>query len=135
MVVMDRLPSEYVWLHSCIPTLPLVENIREVLTKLHQKGYVHGDFRDTNIMVCESDQTKFMFIDFDWAGKIGEVRYPMHVHRGRNLWRPEGVIDEELIKADHDVDMLSNIAARTTVGLTIPSDVGTVGTDHRLRAS
>ncbi|KIJ63840.1 hypothetical protein HYDPIDRAFT_67875, partial [Hydnomerulius pinastri MD-312] len=58
----------------------LIETIRATLTRLHQKGYVHGDVRDTNIMVSRSNKAKFMLVDFDWAGKIGEVRYPMNVN-------------------------------------------------------
>ncbi|KAI5990877.1 hypothetical protein F5J12DRAFT_897672 [Pisolithus orientalis] len=47
---------------------PLVfERIRTRLDELHQQGYVHGD--------------EFMFVDFDWAGKIGEVRYPLNHDR------------------------------------------------------
>jgi hypothetical protein len=47
-----------------------------------------------------------MLFDFEWSGEIGKVRYPMNVGRGPGLERPAGVIDGELILADHDMDML-----------------------------
>lgn len=48
-----------------------------------------------------------MFVDFDWAGKIGEVRYPLNVYR--KIWLPPGVSDGALIKVQHDMDMLELI--------------------------
>ena len=49
-------------------------------TLLHQVGYVYGDLRDTNLMVRKDGQSGFMLVDFDWAGKFGEVCYPMNVN-------------------------------------------------------
>lgn len=50
----------------------------------------------------------FMLFDFDWAGKIGEVRYPYNVNR-QDIWRPDAVRDKELVKADHDMQMLGSL--------------------------
>ncbi|KAF9235365.1 hypothetical protein BU15DRAFT_51454 [Melanogaster broomeanus] len=129
MVVMDRLSGEYVELHEIIATAPPLDSIRKALTQLHQKGYVHGDIRTTNIMVSRSDPKKFMLIDFDWAGKIGEVLYPMNVYRGKKLWRPVSAVDGCPITADHDMDMLDHIAGqylerRADIGMDM--DVGTL---------
>ncbi|KAI5991102.1 hypothetical protein F5J12DRAFT_897608 [Pisolithus orientalis] len=85
------------------------EQIRTHLDELHQHGYVHGDVRSMNIMVLGSDMTEFMFVDFDWAGKIGEVRYPLNVNR--DIWRPSGVFDGAPIEAKHDMAMLKHIIA------------------------
>ena len=112
MVIMDRL-SERKYCPLSKPTAPLINNIRDVLKQLHQSNYVHGDLRDVNIIVSRSDETKFMLIDFDWAGKIGEVRYPPRVNRSRDLWRPDGAVDGALIQADHDMDMLNQISMCT----------------------
>jgi hypothetical protein len=38
---------------------------------------VHGDFRMANIMLKAGEEEKAVLIDFDWAGKAGEARYPI----------------------------------------------------------
>jgi hypothetical protein len=69
---------------------------------------VHGDIREANIMVSK-DRIRFMFVDFDWAGKIGEARYPMHVNTVDLPVRPDGPLDGELILAEHDKEMIQII--------------------------
>jgi hypothetical protein len=64
---------------------------------------VHGDVRDANVMV-KKDRSGWKLVDFDWSGKIGQVRYPMNVNH--ELRRPEGANDGNLILADHDIEML-----------------------------
>jgi serine/threonine protein kinase len=103
MVIMDVIGGGYCELKS--PTPALLDKIKDKLVRLHQEGYVHGDVRDVNIMV-EQNGSDFMLLDFDWAGKITKVRYPPNVYIGHGLWRPEGAYDGELIKADHDLQML-----------------------------
>ena len=46
-----------------------------------------------------------MLVDFDWAGKIGEVPYPSNINI-IEVMRPEGVVDDELMTAEHDMEML-----------------------------
>ncbi|KAH8927924.1 hypothetical protein BT69DRAFT_1307409 [Atractiella rhizophila] len=109
MVVMDRLVAdEYVELYDATPTSSLIDMIEGKLTELHQRNYVHGDVRETNILVSRHEK-EFMLVDFDWAGKIGEARYPMNVNRGPGLWRPDGAKDGELILPNHDMEMLGCI--------------------------
>jgi hypothetical protein len=48
-----------------------------------------------------------MLFDFDWAGEIGNVRYPINVNRGPQLERPDGAYDGALIMAEHDIEMLN----------------------------
>ncbi|KAF8836162.1 hypothetical protein BDN67DRAFT_998492 [Paxillus ammoniavirescens] len=93
MVVMDAVSKGYVQLASSSLSASALTSIRKKLKDLHNGGFVHGDIRDTNIM--------FMIIDFDWAGKINEVRYPPYVNR-EDIWRPDGAIDGELILTEHD---------------------------------
>jgi hypothetical protein len=51
----------------------------------------------------------FMLVDFDWARKFEEVRYPISVNRGLQLWQPDGACDGNLITADHDIQMLDHL--------------------------
>jgi tRNA A-37 threonylcarbamoyl transferase component Bud32 len=50
--------------------------VRKVVEELHAEGFVHGDVRDTNILIDrrllgDTDDVKIHLIDFhDWAGPI-----------------------------------------------------------------
>ncbi|KAG2065397.1 hypothetical protein BDR04DRAFT_1108553 [Suillus decipiens] len=111
MVVMDKLVG-----YDVLADLPnserlprsAFEPIRERLKKLHAENLIHGDLRDTNILVKKDDRTKFMIIDFDWAGAENIVRYPPYVNY-TNIKRPSDARDGLLIKAAHDDAMLDII--------------------------
>jgi serine/threonine protein kinase len=105
MVVMDAMSDFCLFWER--PSATLYEPLKEKVVALHQRGYVHGDLRDTNLMVRKNGKPGLVLIDFDWAGEIGKVRYPMNVNRGPDLKRPDGVYDGELITAEHDIDMLN----------------------------
>lgn len=104
MVVMDYLDDAYHNLTYSRTMASFEPVIRDAVTKLHQAGFVHGDIRDINIMVKEGS-SGIMLVDFDWAGVIGEVRYPMNVEN-RAIRRPAGAEDGELIMAEHDIMMV-----------------------------
>ena len=122
MVIMEDLEEDYIRLseysdvHNDSPTAKLLDNIENALRQLHGQHYVHGDARDTNILVSRTDRTKFALVDFDWAGRMKEVRYPMNVNRTANLWRPDDAIDGALIKPEHDLAMLNDIKKRCGMG-------------------
>lgn len=52
-----------------------------VLPKLMKKGYVHGDLRLANVMRRNG---KYMLLDYDWAGKSGEVHFPLNLNYDLN---------------------------------------------------
>ena len=107
MVVMDLI-ADCLEFHESSPNPKILDDLQDILSRLHGEGFVHGDIRDTNIMVLEGGE-RLMLVDFDWAGKVGEVRYPMNVYRGERLWRPDGACGGELITAEHDIQMLENL--------------------------
>jgi serine/threonine protein kinase len=92
---MDR--SRYQMLYGLNLTKDQQEKVRQKVEKalhvLHDAGFVHGDLRDTNILMdfdsLESDDVKIHFVDFDWAGRIGEAKYPSDIN-GITVKRPEG---------------------------------------------
>ncbi|KAH9987923.1 hypothetical protein BJV74DRAFT_796390 [Russula compacta] len=69
-----------------------------------------GDIRHVNILVdgesLGSEDVKIHIIDFDWAGRVGEAKYPIEINR-MTVWRPVGVNGGELITKQHDIDMVS----------------------------
>jgi serine/threonine protein kinase len=50
------------------------QELQEVLTQFHGENLVHGDLRDTNIIVDKDERV--LLVDFDWGGKDGETVYP-----------------------------------------------------------
>ncbi|KAG2362906.1 hypothetical protein BDR07DRAFT_1450949 [Suillus spraguei] len=111
MVVMDKLVG-----YDVLADLPNTEHIprsafepiREQLKELHAEKLVHGDIRDTNILVKKDDRTKFMIIDFDWAGTANVVLYPPYVNYTQ-ITRPNDARDGLAVKAAHDDEMLDFI--------------------------
>ena len=115
VVVMEDVRSEYKDLYDFIQHPDhkgdisscnyLVNQIRKSLEELHEAGFVHGDIRNTNIMVKRSGLVgSFYLVDFDWSG----IRYPIGVNV-ITVKRPHGVVGGELIVAQHDLDSLDCI--------------------------
>ncbi|KAJ7897871.1 hypothetical protein B0H14DRAFT_3424734 [Mycena olivaceomarginata] len=52
------------------------EQLTNIVSFLHDGGYVFGDLRWPNVMVAGK---KVKLIDFDWAGKEGYAKYPIHI--------------------------------------------------------
>ncbi|HEV7737793.1 MAG TPA: hypothetical protein VGO47_10545 [Chlamydiales bacterium] len=105
MVVMENLHGDWCNLDSLI--YPHVGGLRatlqEYIKALHAEKMVHGDIRDANIMVYED---KFMLLDFDWAGIVGEVYYPPLLNKNPRLGRPVDVEPGALILPEHDDFMI-----------------------------
>jgi tRNA A-37 threonylcarbamoyl transferase component Bud32 len=62
----------------------LSEKVGQCLRQFHQAGFVHGDIRDTNIMVKKNlnqDGLSFLVIDFDSGGEMKQMRYPLNLTR------------------------------------------------------
>ncbi|PFH50412.1 hypothetical protein AMATHDRAFT_145129, partial [Amanita thiersii Skay4041] len=88
----------------------VISRVSEILHKLHNYGYVHGDVRSINILVDPGTLTNttgcaIHLLDFDWAAKIGEATYPMRINT-TTVRRPKGVTDGQLITAEHDMEMV-----------------------------
>jgi hypothetical protein len=64
---------------------------------------VERDWTPTN------NSRKIKLLDFDWAGRYDQARYPAHVnHEG--ISRPEGAKDGEIITKDHDMEMVGYLS-------------------------
>ncbi|KAF9492953.1 hypothetical protein BDN71DRAFT_1509053 [Pleurotus eryngii] len=79
-------------------------NVGKIVGVLHGKGFVFGDLRTPNIMYVNG---LFKLIDFDWAGKEGEARYPPFLSTGIH-W-PPGVQPSALITREHDMEWLRRL--------------------------
>ncbi|KDQ06133.1 hypothetical protein BOTBODRAFT_121863 [Botryobasidium botryosum FD-172 SS1] len=77
--------------------------VKEALEKLHEGGYVFGDLRPPNVMICGG---KVQLIDFDWAGRHGSVFYPLHLSSAIG-WPgvDHHTLELMLIEPSHDIAM------------------------------
>ena len=113
MVVMDY--SNYKQLYESILEMSaelrcaITAKVLEVVQKLHDAGFVHGDLQSSNVLVesTSKDVIKIHLIDFDWAGRQGEVVYPMGVNTV-TVRRPEGALDGKPILVEHDLAMVNS---------------------------
>jgi serine/threonine protein kinase len=104
MVVMEYIDGQTLNKVKRIPPT-LMDQIRHALEILHAAGYVFGDLRQPNVMITKAQSVKL--IDFDWAGKHMESRYPILI--SRNLPWPAGVEALSLMQASHDLEMLKKL--------------------------
>ncbi|KAF8337917.1 uncharacterized protein EI90DRAFT_2909016 [Cantharellus anzutake] len=76
--------------------------LRNIIKSLHAKNFVYRDLRPPNIMIMT--EGKVQLIDFDWAGKNGEARYPVSI--STCIEWPHGVSGGGYIQPEHDRAML-----------------------------
>jgi serine/threonine protein kinase len=107
MVVMDDISNDYTSLFNFIQDNPdllsednedtrnlFLQAVRDCLIQLHQACLVHGDIRNTNIMVkiVGLDDLSFFLVDYGSGGEIQQVRYPLDLNTS-TVKRPEGATD------------------------------------------
>lgn len=111
MVVMDVVEGAssafYKYRTRHLPS-DLAQKVKDAVKVLHDGGYVHGDIRRPNVLV-EADERGVLLIDFDWAAKAGQARYPVTLNlSGQIPWatgtKAGGVIG--MAHDDHVVEIL-----------------------------
>ncbi|KAG8213574.1 hypothetical protein J3R82DRAFT_10230 [Butyriboletus roseoflavus] len=62
------------------------DDLSRAFEELHAAGYVFGDLRESNVIVTSGLEgtSTAQLIDFDWAGKEGEVKYPISIPSSAN---------------------------------------------------
>jgi serine/threonine protein kinase len=119
MVVMEPLENNF---KPCDEFNELSDSLMKAvstsLDRFHALGYVHGDLRDSNVFVRKctgpsNDVTwECKLIDYDWAGREGDVKYPLGVYCNDSVWRPEKYMDGKLITAQGDRQMVEEFFNR-----------------------
>ena len=109
MVVMERLDESWTCMVdiNSLDRLKFQDKMKSVVERLNAVSMVHGDLRDTNVMVREGSEPCIMLLDFDWAGIAGQVTYPDTINR--DIYRPEGVDGDGEIQPEHDVAMMRHM--------------------------
>jgi hypothetical protein len=93
MVVMDLI-FDYIEFHQFSTVLDIFDELHDILSQLHKAGFVHGDIRDTYIMIPRCGERGFLLVDFDWTGKTGNIR-PMYTAERSKVWRSNGTFNGE----------------------------------------
>ncbi|RIA80555.1 hypothetical protein C1645_792277 [Glomus cerebriforme] len=110
MIIMEYIDGD------TLDTLQLEDNvfhdIQTAIQFLHDKDIVFGDLRMCNVMVRESDK-RGMLIDFEWAGKENVDHYPPFMNHTQVAW-PEGAVDDQPLKKEHDLIWLDRIKIGNT---------------------
>jgi len=102
MVVMEYVDGQT--LHDVERVPPGAKGeVDRALKILHNKDYVFGDLRRQNVMVTKNAEVKL--VDFDWAGKENETRYPLLISKA--ITGPLGVEGGSLITRSRDIYMFS----------------------------
>ncbi|KIY68641.1 hypothetical protein CYLTODRAFT_374171 [Cylindrobasidium torrendii FP15055 ss-10] len=81
-----------------------VKRLQDVVRAMGEKGFVHGDIREDNV-IWDAEGQPFI-IDFDRGGKAGEVFYPWSLNPDID-WA-DGISPGGSIEIVHDMDMLGN---------------------------
>lgn len=91
----------------------IIQAVRAAVQRLHDSDFVFGDLRPPNVVVRRvaqedgSTQWHGSLVDFDWAGKAGEAKYPVNINT--EIEWAEGVCAAEFIKKEHDLEMLQKL--------------------------
>ena len=105
MVVMEYIEGNTVGEASVLPE-DVREKTEEAIQKLHDAQLVFGDLRAVNVMISGD---KVFLIDFDWAGKVNEARYPLNLSRSVKWPKEAEELEMEYILMDHDRFMLDQL--------------------------
>jgi hypothetical protein len=78
---------------------------RFIFETLQEKNYVHGDMRESNVLINRSTN-RLVLVDFDWAGIHGVDLYPPFMNPDIN-W-PDGASTGKPLLHDHDSSWLNS---------------------------
>ena len=119
MVVMDYVAGKSAAsaqdVTMALPT-SVLDDIRRAKDILHDAGLVHGDLRRPNILIWKDGNRRkasgelresAMLVDFDWAGRAGNVNYP-HNLNDKIGW-PKDVTGGGPILKEHDDFMFDQL--------------------------
>jgi RIO-like serine/threonine protein kinase len=102
MVVMERVECEGAWPEDGC------DQVKKAIDTLHEEGLVFGDLRPPNVLVSGG---RVFLIDFNWAGKFGEARYPRGLSSQVAWLGPIWYLERNLIEPGHDNFMFRELCS------------------------
>ena len=109
MIFMEDLRTQFEYLEDNAFLRPRqFQLLNEAIEDIHKHGWVHGDLRRPNILISKViDDNHIKLIDFDWSGKVEQVRYPHYMNP--SLTWPSGAESGKIIKQEHDLYWLQQL--------------------------
>ena len=105
---MRMIVMEYIKRDTVEPLWPndAREKIEKAIKTLHDAKIVFGDLRAPDIIFSGGNP---FLIDFDWAGKEGEARYPRNLSRSVTWPKEVEELEMKPILMDHDWFMFGQL--------------------------
>lgn len=112
MVVMEDVSADYITYWDLKQQGGSLESVRRdvshAVRSLNTLGFVHGDVRDVNTLVrrpeAPQNYANVLVIDWDWAGPLGETKYPHSMNP--DIRRAADAVVGGTITVEHDEEML-----------------------------
>ncbi|RDX42407.1 hypothetical protein OH76DRAFT_104167 [Lentinus brumalis] len=116
MVVMEALPDDGVVDTQSIAVKPPAEarrKVRDAVNVLHRHGYVHGNVTWRTVYVARARRDPDVrLLNFDYAGKAGEVRYSLYLPQmPEDVKLPDDVAPMKLVTVGQDRYFLEKLFA------------------------
>jgi len=113
MVVMEYIPkSKGQSLFVAPPPQPALEGVRKdierALNLLHEKDFVFGDLRESNVLYLPEGGGRVFLVDFDGVGQDGKDRYSACLNPETGL----GVARGQIMEKAHDRMNLERLMER-----------------------
>ncbi|KAH8112362.1 hypothetical protein DFH11DRAFT_1607181 [Phellopilus nigrolimitatus] len=112
MVVMERITTVELEHTAPADRLALQQDVRAAVELLHGAGRVFGDLRQGNVLIqkpgADRPRPRALLVDFDWAGREGEARYP-YDRNDVNIEWPDGSRPGGVIERAHDAVWLERL--------------------------
>jgi len=107
VIVMEKLSGDFKMLSEF--TNPdqrsvFFPHMETFLHRIHSAGFVHGDFREYNIM-CNHKAKQVKVVDFEFSGRENDAVYPVQLNT--TIQWPPGVEFRAPLKKQHDLDFLA----------------------------
>jgi len=129
VVLMERIEGCCTWkdldFHAERKTKERKTKIRTAVKLMAHNGFVHGDLRPPNVLVNKMNATDggngnninnvpkvsddVWIVDFDFAGKEGEARFPLFLNHAKRMGWADDVSDNVLITKTIDDEMCSKL--------------------------
>ena len=114
LVVMEKFDSEMLdvyWKSVLVcekesKRRTIEQQLRNILSFMRRQRYVHGGLREPNILVSGKSEIKLKIVDFNWAGKAGEVEYPLDLNTNAFI---TSVKPRQKILMEHDSEQVDYI--------------------------
>ncbi|KAH9059724.1 hypothetical protein EDB87DRAFT_1778782 [Lactarius vividus] len=110
MVIMEFITGQNAHYHRFKDfELPpdILDDVKSAVRVLHDAGLVFGDLRRPNIVIdTTGDRERALLVDFEWAGRDGQARYPALLNDTGQITWATGVKRHGIMRKEHDIETI-----------------------------